>query len=431
MAATIVAQEGSSVTLQVRIDLGSQMLENEEKILEGVNEVGALATRVALERFDTNGDPIRVGVVKMTSKGKDHRVYQSPFGPVSVDRHVYQSSRGGPIYCPLEKGARIIIKSTPKFAKMVSSKYSQKDARWVVRDLESNHGRRVAVCLVQKLSEMVGAITQAADEAWAYETPEPKVPVRSIGIGIDGTCMLMVDEGWRQAMVGTIALFDRHGERLHTTYIGAPPELGRETFLRRMEREIAHVKTLFPRALPIGLADGAPSNWEFLEKHTDLQVLDFYHVSEHLTQAADILFAKNKEAREDWLEKVCHRLKHDFTGPRSVAKEMVHLARVTKLSAEDRMGVLGEVQYFRNNFHRMPYALEVLTHRPIGSGVTEAACKVIIKQRLGCSGMKWKEEGAGAVVSLRCLNQTSGRWEQFWAKSQALGYPDGLSGTLS
>ncbi len=40
---------------------------------------------------------------------------------------------------------------------------------------------------------------------------------------------------------------------------------------------------------------------------------------------------------------------------------------------------------------------------PIGSGVTEAACKVIVKQRLCCSGMKWKESGAAAVLSLRCL----------------------------
>jgi len=198
-----------------------------------------------------------------------------------------------------------------------------------------------------------------------------------------------------------------------------------------LEREVYHVKTLFPRALTIGLADGAPTNWEFLEKHTEMQVLDFYHASEHLTKAADILFAKDGDAREEWLEKVCHRLKHESTGPRSITKEMVHLTKTTKLSTEGRKDVLGVIHYFRNNLHRMPYALQVSSHRPIGSGVTEAACKVIIKQRLGCSGMKWKEEGAGVVISLRCLNQTEGRWEQFWAKSQAVGYPDGWAGTCS
>ena len=40
---------------------------------------------------------------------------------------------------------------------------------------------------------------------------------------------------------------------------------------------------------------------------------------------------------------------------------------------------------------------------PIGSGVTEAACKTLVKQRLCCSGMGWKEKGAGIILILRAL----------------------------
>jgi hypothetical protein len=47
---------------------------------------------------------------------------------------------------------------------------------------------------------------------------------------------------------------------------------------------------------------------------------------------------------------------------------------------------------------------------PLGSGVTEAACKVIVNQRLCGSGMKWKEPGAVAVLSVRCLTYTTERW---------------------
>jgi hypothetical protein len=36
----------------------------------------------------------------------------------------------------------------------------------------------------------------------------------------------------------------------------------------------------------------------------------------------------------------------------------------------------------------MDYAARVAAKEPIGSGVTEAACKVIVKQRLCGSGMK-------------------------------------------
>ena len=71
----------------------------------------------------------------------------------------------------------------------------------------------------------------------------------------------------------------------------------------------------------------------------------------------------------------------------------------------------------------MNYAARVTANDPIGSGVTEAACKVIVKQRLCGSGMRWREEGAAAVLSLRCVTYTPERWEQFWSKVDRYGFP--------
>ena len=47
---------------------------------------------------------------------------------------------------------------------------------------------------------------------------------------------------------------------------------------------------------------------------------------------------------------------------------------------------------------------------PLGSGVTEAACKTIYTQRLKLSGMRWKKPGAQTVLNLRVL-QLSGAWD--------------------
>ena len=58
---------------------------------------------------------------------------------------------------------------------------------------------------------------------------------------------------------------------------------------------------------------------------------------------------------------------------------------------------------------------------PIGSGVTEAACKVIVKQRLGNSGMKWKHNGAQNVLALRAMNYSDDRWIQMWEKIDRYG----------
>ncbi len=49
----------------------------------------------------------------------------------------------------------------------------------------------------------------------ALQVPELPARVTTIGIGIDGTCLLMCHEGWREAMVGTISLYDQAGEREH------------------------------------------------------------------------------------------------------------------------------------------------------------------------------------------------------------------------
>jgi hypothetical protein len=47
---------------------------------------------------------------------------------------------------------------------------------------------------------------------------------------------------------------------------------------------------------------------------------------------------------------------------------------------------------------------------------------VLVKQRLCGSGMKWKEPGA-AVLSVRCLTYTTGRWSRFWSKFDRDGFP--------
>jgi hypothetical protein len=39
-----------------------------------------------------------------------------------------------------------------------------------------------------------------------YAPPEIDSEITTVGIGLDGTCMLMCEEGWREATVGTILL---------------------------------------------------------------------------------------------------------------------------------------------------------------------------------------------------------------------------------
>ena len=93
--------------------------------------------------------------------------------------------------------------------------------------------------------------------------------------------------------------------------------------------------------------------------------------------------------------------------------------------AKDNEDVQRAITYFANQWGagRMDYAGRVAANEPIGSGVTEAACKVIVEQRLCGSGMKGTEGGAAVVLSLRTLSYTTGRWDEFWSKVDRRGFP--------
>ena len=70
----------------------------------------------------------------------------------------------------------------------------------------------------------------------------------------------------------------------------------------------------------------------------------------------------------------------------------------------------------------MSYYKNVDKNYAIGSGVTEAACKVIVKNRMCKGAARWKDLGASVVLTLRSIHTTKFRWEQFWSKYSQYGY---------
>src|SRR3954469_8328842 len=119
MTAMIVTRTPASFIIQIEVPYGDSMLGFEEPLQERLNEAGTVATAEGLKQFDTDGSPITVGSFKLTSKGQVQKDYQTPYGVATVARHVYQSPQGGPTYCPLDRDARIVVTSTPRFAKTI------------------------------------------------------------------------------------------------------------------------------------------------------------------------------------------------------------------------------------------------------------------------------------------------------------------------
>ena len=93
-----------------------------------------------------------------------------------------------------------------------------------------------------------------------------------------------------------------------------------------------------------------------------------------------------------------------------------------RLRQQQKEELTASITYFENHRSKMRYAQNQNQNLPIGSGVTEASCKTLIKQRLCNSGMRWKEKGAASVISLRSMAHTNCRWDQFWGKIDQYGY---------
>jgi hypothetical protein len=424
MPTQLISTTAKKIIVQVEMNLSSSMLESEAAIQQSLNEAGTVATEELLKNFDTDGSPIQVGANKYTSKGQVEKIYQTPYGEARVARHVYQTSLGGKTFCPLDQNARIVVTSTPKFAQQISHKFAEMASKQVKKDLELNHARTVARSYLQNVADAVGSAAQAKEEDWSY-TPKPltKNPIKTITVGLDGTTILHCDDGYRETMVGSIALYDNNGDRQHTTYIAHEPEYGKESFEEKLRNSVDEIKQLYPDCKYIGIADGAKSNWDFLRNHTETQTIDFYHVSEYLSSASKALYPKNENKRLLWLEQECHNLKHKTGAPTRILNYIRSEHDKLKKNTQHKKTLKTVITYFENNKSLMNYAKRIAANEPIGSGVTEAACKTIVKSRLCKSGQRWKERGCGIVLTLRTLSYSEGHWDQFWNKIDKYGFP--------
>ena len=334
-------------------------------------------------------------------------------------RQVYQGSQGGATYVPLEINSRLIGKSTPKLAKMLTWKYAHLSGKQTQTDLSENHNLKFSIKLIQSVNGRVGDILTAKEQKWKYVDPVIEEDVVSIGISRDGTTTLIKNEGYKETMVGTIALYNKEGNRQHTVYLGSSPQHGKAVFDYEFSQQIERIQHKYPKAEMVGIADGEKGNWTFLEKYTSVQILDFWHATEYLAAYAKIAY-KTEDERKEWLEKSCKNLKHKRGAVTRLLKEMSNYAIEHNIKDKDNP-VSRAVTYFTNQKVRMKYWKYTEKGLPIGSGVVEAACKTLVKQRFSRSGSRWTRITVDHILLSKSMILTNGRWKQFWAKLKRYG----------
>ena len=415
--------QAKQITICVReIDLDqmtqASFYQSEQLVQQIVNQIGKELTLEMLHSRDCDQAMIEREGRTWYRKAASNSSYQTLYGEVTLDRHLYQTSAGGATRCPLEENCQLSFgAATPLLAETLSFKVSAMTPGEASQDLVK-HGLQLSPSFIRETAQKVGQIAVKKATAWQLQATAPQARVEVVATGLDGTTMPLRGEDYKEAMCGTIALYNNRAERLSTEYLGAMPETGKADFTDRFTTRAAQVKALYPKALHVVLSDGALWNWQLIKKHYPeaIWILDFWHEAQHLAQAADGIFgAAPSEEKSAWFVRWKTALRDDPGGVAGVIRSLLYYRTRTELSATARKELDSQLNYFRAHADKMQYADYVAAGLPIGSGVTEAGCKELIKARFCRSGMRWNRDSGAKVLQLRAI-RLSDQWDSFWSK---------------
>ena len=135
-------------------------------------------------------------------------------------------------------------------------------------------------------------------------------------------------------------------------------------------------------------------------------LIDFYHVSEYLAKAAEVISG----APQRWRSRQQPRLKSNRVG--KVIEELRG-----HLEEEEGEGEAAPVRaclrYLSERLANLDYKGAIEAGLPIGSGEIESGNWGVIQARLKRSGAWWKEENAENMLALRS-RRASGEWQSYW-----------------
>ena len=362
------------------------------------------------------------------------------FGTISFSRACYESIGKvcGSIF-PAEIELGLVCGVTPALRDRASQYLAEAGAsqRTVLARLKTCHDvdigteRLLKVCThtaqefeAVREDVLVAKVLELLERA--YQSTGRHKPV--LAVGRDGVTMPMKSSlQFRVAAVATIAVYDRSGRRLGTVYLAHKPESKQPTTSAKVTAILRAVirqwKQPYPRFCYVTDCGANEANYfQTLCRMRDprdaascipwQRIVDFYHVTLRLTTMGEMLFGAGRKAQA-WARKQALILRDKPNGAfRVLHSAAALLARGKKLSAARAEKFATAYEYIRTRTRYMKYAEYKRLGLPISSGVTEAACKTIVSQRLKLSGMKWNLDGScQTVLTLRTIHM-SGVWDE-------------------
>lgn len=243
---------------------------------------------------------------------------------------------------------------------------------------------------------------------------EAMAPAKTLIAQMDGTMIPVMEPGngsdrrkgkqllWREARL----CLARPSDKAQALYGST---LGTAETAAWVWREVALKAGLDKKTYVHGLGDGAP--W-IVDKFRDnfgeqgSYLLDFYHVSEYLAQAATKVVRTDKQ--REWTRRQQGRLLNNQSG-----KVLQSLQPHLEPPDTQESPVTAAHRYLSERHDCLDYAGARASDLPIGSGEIESGHRHVIQKRLKLAGAWWKQTNAQAMLNLRTA-RANNQWSKHW-----------------
>ncbi len=345
------------------------------------------------------------------------------FGKIQLQRNYHYHTKTHHGRCPLDDLLGFEGSHTPAVARLMCRASSRAGS---YQEAADDLAAYAALQLDPRdLGRMVAAVAPGLREALAGlapSSPPSAAPIPVLYVSCDGTGTPMRREELkgikgkqpdgsahtREAKLGCVftqTSRDQEGKPLRdpasTSYTSTYQGCREIAVLLRQEalrRGLDRAKKV------VYLGDGAAWVWENcrLTFPGAVEILDFYHASEHVGQLATAIHDNDPIQASTCATRWCHDMKQ--TSPATLLVEVhAQLDSHPEWSDSKREAIQQQTNYLESHSTRTQYGHYQAQGWFIGSGVIEAGCKTVVGRRLKQSGMFWSQTGAEDLLSLRCL----------------------------
>lgn len=385
------------------------------------------------------------GYRRMNEKTANRHV-DTTFGRITLWRRGYRYRHRDdkePTIFPLELILGLLHGTTPALAGEVARRMAETGATQnrVLQDLKRQFSVSMSVKRLRAVTEAVSELVETYRAEYQVrkllkllkEAKESKGRYKPIfAVGRDGIYIPIAGgDKYQQAATATITIYDRSGTRLGSVYLAAAPESGQPALTEQLTELIKqclhkwckeHGNPL-PRLCYVTDAGDNECNYysrvlcylrDPRRPHRRLywhRIIDYFHATERITIMSEAIFGPGQEA-SSWARRM-RKLLLKPGGPSRVLHSAAAMRSIYGVQPKRSEDFEQAYNYIRNRTQHMDYARFKALKLPIGSGVTEAACKTVVTQRLKLSGMGWECEGAQVILNLR-VTLLSGIWDEVY-----------------